>query len=290
VNAGVVVMAYGTPASADDLVAYYTHIRRGRPPSDEQVAELRSRYDAIGGMSPLRRVSDAQRRRIAAALGSGFDVELGYKHAPPFIEDAVQSLRRRGVDQVVGVVLAPHDSRGSIGDYLERLGGDAKAVRSWHDLPEWQRFQAKAIADERTSMPANTRIVFTAHSLPERVLEGDVYVDELQASAHGIAALAELDDGLWSLGWQSAGRTPEPWRGPDILELLDAIAAEADVDGVLVCPQGFTADHLEVLYDLDVVAREHAEKVGLQFGRTAMMNDDVEVLTALAERVRALTT
>jgi ferrochelatase len=290
VNAGVVVMAYGTPASADDLLAYYTHIRRGRPPSDEQVAELRSRYDAIGGMSPMRRITDAQRRRIATALGDGFDVELGYKHASPFIEDAVESLRRRGLEQLVAVVLAPHDSRGSIGEYLERLGGDAKAIRSWHDLPEWRMFQANAIVDARRSMPARTRVVFTAHSLPERVLEGDVYVDELTASARGIAALAGLDDGSWSMGWQSAGRTPEPWRGPDILEFIDAIAAEPDVDGVLVCPHGFTADHLEVLYDLDVVASEHAEKVGLQFGRTAMMNDDAEVLTALAERLRALRT
>ncbi len=287
-NAGVVVMAYGTPASADDLVEYYTHIRRGRPPSDEQVAELRSRYDAIGGMSPLRRVTEAQRDRIATALGAGFDVALGYKHAPPFIEDAVASLRARGTDELVGVVLAPHDSRGSIGEYVERLGDGAKAIRSWHDLPAWRAFQANAIAGALRDMPSRTCILFTAHSLPERVLEGDVYVDELEVSAGGIASLAGLGRETWSIGWQSAGRTPEPWRGPDIVELLDAIAAGPEVDGVLVCPQGFTADHLEVLYDLDVVAREHAEKVGLQFGRTAMVNDDAGVLTALAERVRAL--
>ena len=135
-NIGVVVMAYGTPASADDLTAYYTHIRRGRAPSGEQVEELRARYDAIGGMSPLREITEAQRDRIANALGAGYEVALGYKHAPPFIEDAVGQLRAKHVSDLVGVVLAPHNSRGSIGEYVERLGPDAKALRSWHDLAE----------------------------------------------------------------------------------------------------------------------------------------------------------
>jgi ferrochelatase len=281
-------MAYGTPASAEDLAAYYTHIRRGRPPSDEQLAELRGRYDAIGGMSPLRRITEAQRDRIETALGDGFDVALGYKHASPFIEDAVVGLENDDVTEIVGLVLAPHDSRGSIGEYVERLGSDAKAVRSWHHLPAWRAFQANAIRAELTSMPSRTHVVFTAHSLPERVLGGDVYADELHASADGIAALTGLEDEGWSMGWQSAGRTPEPWRGPDIGEVLETLASTGVVDGVLVCPQGFTADHLEVLYDLDVVARRQAEELGLRFGRTAMVNDDAEVLAALAGEVRAL--
>ncbi|HEX2383606.1 MAG TPA: ferrochelatase [Acidimicrobiales bacterium] len=284
---GVVVMAYGTPASAEDLAAYYTHIRRGRPPTEEQLRELRGRYDAIGGMSPLRRMTEAQRDRIAGALGDGFEVALGYKHTAPFIEDAVTMARDKNATEIVGVVLAPHDSRGSIGEYVERLGPDAKAIRSWHTLPEWRAFQANAVRAALTSMPSRTHVVFTAHSLPERVLEGDVYVDELQASAEGIAARAGLDRGTWSIGWQSASRTPEPWRGPDIADIVEALAAEG-VEGVLVCPQGFTADHLEVLYDIDVVARRRADDVGLRFGRTAMLNDDAEVLTALAAEVRAL--
>jgi ferrochelatase len=127
--------------------------------------------------------------------------------------------------------------------------------------------------------------------LPERVFEGgDVYLDELESSARGIAAMAELADDGWSIGWQSAGRTPEPWRGPDILEMLESLASSGAVDGVLVCPQGFTADHLEVLYDLDVVAATKARELGLAFSRTAMLNDDAEVLTALAEKLRALVT
>ena len=288
VSTGVVVMAYGTPASAEDLAAYYTHIRRGRPPSDEQLAELRARYDAIGGMSPLRRITEAQRDRIAAALGDDFEVALGYKHSPPFIEDAVVELKDEGVSEIVGVVLAPHDSRGSIGEYVERLGFDAKTLRSWQDLPAWRGFQANAVRAARASMPSRTHVVFTAHSLPERVLEGDVYADELRASAEGIAALAGLPDDEWSMGWQSAAKTPEPWRGPDIAEVVETMASEGSVEGVLVCPQGFTADHLEILYDLDVVARRRAEELGMRFGRTSMLNDDAEVLTALAAEVRAL--
>jgi len=287
-STGVVLMAYGTPASAEDLAAYYTHIRRGRPPTKEQLAELRARYNTIGGMSPLRRITEAQRDRIAATLGDGFVVELGYKHAPPFIEDALVELKNNDVTEIVGVVLAPHDSRGSIGEYVERLGPDAKAVRSWHELPAWRSFQAHAVEAALASMPPQTHVVFTAHSLPERVLQGDVYVDELHTSAEGIAALAGLGDDEWSIGWQSAAKTPEPWRGPDIGEVLQTLASEGNVRGVLVCPQGFTADHLEVLYDLDVVARRRADELGLRFGRTAMLNDDAEVLAALAAEVRAL--
>ena len=276
---GVVVMAYGTPSSPGEIEAYYTHIRRGRPPTAEQLADLRSRYDAIGGLSPLRRITEAQRDRIASALGDGYHVELGYKHASPFIEDAVAALPS-DVAGVVGVVLAPHYSRGSIGEYAERLGH--RTIESWHDLPEWRLFQANAARVALKELPPCTTVLFTAHSLPERVLAGDRYGDELMVSATGIAGDAGLDRGAWSLAWQSAGRTPEPWRGPDVLEVI----AELEADGVLICPQGFTADHLEVLYDIDVVAKQDAERRGIALARTAMVNDDAEVLGALAERVR----
>ena len=275
-TAGVVVMAYGTPESLDDLEAYYTHIRRGRAPSPEQVADLRSRYEAIGGVSPLRTITEAQRDRLAAALGDEFTVALGYKHAAPFIEDAVASLS----DPIVGLVLAPHYSRASVGEYVERLGHPA--VEAWHDLPEWIDFQANAVRVALRDLPDRTHVLFTAHSLPERVLENDPYPSQLADSAGAVAERAGITE--WSLAWQSAGRTPEPWRGPDVLEVIAAL----NTDGVLVCAQGFTADHLEVLYDLDVAAREHAEKLGLVFGRTTMVNDDPVVLGALAERVRAL--
>jgi ferrochelatase len=277
-NTGVVVMAYGTPASPDDIEAYYTHIRRGRPPTPELLAELRGRYDAIGGVSPLRRITEAQRDAIATALGHDYDVVLGFKHAAPFIEDATADLG----DDIVGVVLAPHYSRGSIGEYVERLGHPT--VESWHDLPEWLDFQANAVRTALEDLPTDTAVVFTAHSLPERVLEGDIYIDELAASATEIAARAGLRD--WSTAFQSAGRTPDPWRGPDIRAVIEGSTHA----GVLVCAQGFTADSLEVLFDLDIEARTVAERNDVAFARTPMVNDNPRVLGALAARVRSFST
>lgn len=277
---GVVVMAYGTPASPEEVEAYYTHIRRGRAPTTEQLDDLRARYDAIGGLSPLRHITQAQRDRLASVLGDGYQVELGYKHASPFIEDAVAKLS----SDVIGLVLAPHYSRGSIGEYVERLGHPA--IESWHDLAEWRSFQAQAIRAALKELPQRTTVLFTAHSLPERVLADDIYPDELLASATAIAYEAGLDPASWSLAWQSAGRTPEPWRGPDVLEVM----ADLDADGVVVCPQGFAADHLEVLYDLDIAAKQLADRLGIAFARTAMVNDDAGVLGALAERVRSFST
>ena len=276
---GVVVMAYGTPASTDEIEPYYTHIRRGRPPTAEQLAELRMRYEAIGGLSPLHRITQSQRDVLARALGAAFTVELGYKHVSPFIEEAAA---RFAGQEVVGVVLAPHYSRGSIGEYVERLG--ERSIESWHDLPEWRAFHANAVTSTLRAMPARTHVVFTAHSLPERVLADDIYEDELTTSATAIAQAAGLDSGTWSIGWQSAGRTPEPWRGPDIAQIIGSL----DADGVIVCPQGFVSDSLEILYDLDVVARQAADAAGMAFARTPMVNDDATVLTALADRVRSL--
>jgi ferrochelatase len=286
-------MAYGTPGAREEVEAYYTHIRRGRPPEPELVADLLARYEAIGGLSPLRRITEAQAAAIAGELGPGWTVALGNKHAAPFIEDGVAELADRGVDQVVGVVLAPHFSRGSVGEYAARLheaaaglGMAADVVPSWHDLPAWLDFQAAAVTDVLAGLPERTKVLFTAHSLPERVLVDDPYPDQLRASATAIAERAGLPRWAgWTLAWQSAGRTADPWRGPDVLEVIDDLAATGRADGVLVCPQGFTADHLEVLYDLDVQARDHAADRGLAFGRTRSVNDDPAVLGALARRI-----
>ena len=289
---GVVVMSYGTPRSADELEQYYTHIRRGRPPEREQLDELRARYDAIGGTSPLRERTEAQRAAIARALDTSapdaFVVVHGQKHAPPFIEDAVRELRDARVTSVVGLVLAPHYSRGSVGEYHERARaaiGDVPyvAIDRWYDEPTFAEFQAQALTETLAAMPPRSVVLFTAHSLPERVLDGDPYPDELRAGAEAIAARAGLDRASWDVAWQSAGRTPEPWRGPDVLEVVRSIGDRGDADGVVVCPHGFTADHLEVLYDLDVDCRRVAAEAGLAFARTRSLNDDVAVMAALAD-------
>ena len=296
---GVVVMAYGTPATPDDVEPYYTHIRRGRPPTPEQLTALRARYDALGGTSTLaRRTADqvAALQGALEALAPGrFEVALGQKHAAPFIEDAVAAHAEAGVDGVCGVVLAPHYSGASVGEYLARLRDAAEAaglaasgVERWHDLAAYRVWLRDAVAEALTDLPARTEVVFTAHSLPERVLDGDPYPDELAASATAVAE--ELALPCWSIAWQSAGATPEPWRGPDILDLLRDRAADDATDAVLVCPQGFVADHLEVAYDLDIEAARLAAEVGIGFARTRVLNVDEAVLGALAERIVATAT
>ena len=295
-SSGLVVMAYGTPASPDDIEPYYTHIRRDRPPSPAALAELTGRYQAIGGTSPLAERTRAQVDGVAAALEEAepgaWRVALGHKHAAPFVEDAVAGLADAGVERIVGLVLAPHYSRGSVAEYHSRAATAAEAqgigyrgIDRWHDEPAWLDAQAERVRAARATLPEPTMVLFTAHSLPERVLEGDPYADELQASAAAIAKRADLGD-EWDLAWQSAGRTPEPWRGPDILDVIRDLGAGGEVAGVLVCPQGFVSDHLEVLYDLDVDADRVAGEAGLAFARTASINDEPAVMRALAARVR----
>ncbi|MFL6206743.1 MAG: ferrochelatase [Acidimicrobiales bacterium] len=293
---GVVVMAYGTPATPDDVAAYYTHIRRGHPPTPEQLADLVRRYDAIGGTSPLAERTEAQRAALASALEERAPgrctVVLGQKHAAPFIEDAATELLREGAAALVGLVLAPHYSGFSVGQYQERLAeaaGDVPVGRvdSWHLEPAYIEFLARAVRDGLATLPAHSHVLFTAHSLPERVLVGDPYPEQLAASAAAIAGTVGLARDRWSLAWQSAGRTAEPWRGPDVLAVLREIAAGHSGDGVLVCPHGFVSDHLEVVYDLDIEAAGVATEVGLAFARTRVLNDDPGVLSALADRVLA---
>ncbi len=295
---GVVVMAYGSPRTAEEIEPYYTDIRRGRPPTPEQLADLTARYEAIGGTSPLARRTEEQGATLQAALDArrpgGYVVALGMKHAAPKVEDGVAALAAGGVERVLGLVLAPHWSSMSVGEYLGRAekaaadhGLSFAGVESWATEPAYVEFLAGAVTNGLARMPAATKVVFTAHSLPERVIDaGDRYPHELRATAAAVAARLGLAD--WAIGWQSAGRTPEPWIGPDVLAIVDELAADPAVDGLLVCPCGFVADHLEVLYDLDVQARQQADHAGLAFARTASMNADPAVLGALADRLLAL--
>lgn len=297
---GVLLMAYGTPRARDEVEAYYTDIRRGRPPTPAQLADLIRRYDAIGGISPLATLTEAQRDALQTALDARapnvYLVQLGLKHADPKIEAGVDALVGDGVERIVGLVLAPHYSSMSIGQYTARgqaaadaAGVPFSAIESWATEPAYIDFLVAEVRRRLDSMPTNTKVVFTAHSLPQRILEtGDPYPDQLRATAVAVAAGAHLDPwSQWSVAWQSAGRTPEPWIGPDILAVVDELAAAEHADGLLVCPCGFVADHLEVLYDLDLEARQRAEAAGLAFDRTPSMNHEPTVIGALADLVFA---
>jgi ferrochelatase len=281
-NAAVILMAYGSPATAEDVPAYLADIREGRPVSPEAVEELTERYRRIGGRSPLDEITEAQRAGLERELG--LPVFVGMKHWRPRIAEAVEAALSGGADTLVGLVLAPHYSRLSIGGYRERLEDALQEraklvfVESWHDHSPFLDVLVSRVRG------FDGHVVFTAHSLPERILrDGDPYRDQLLETSRLVAERAGLAD--WSFAFQSASATGEPWLGPDILEELDRAAANG-VGRVRVCPVGFVSDHLEILWDLDIEARERAAELGLELDRIESLNDDPAFLRALAEVVQ----
>ena len=281
-NPAVVLMAYGSPSDLEDIRPYLEDIRGGRPASDEAVEELTERYRRIGGRSPLDDVTEATRSALERELG--FPVHVGMKHWSPRVAEAVDRALAGGADTIVGLVLAPHYSRLSIDGYRERLDdalqgrAELRFIESWHDHEPY----LDALADRVRGTDAH--VVFTAHSLPARILEqGDPYKEQLLETSRLIAARAGLES--WSFAFQSASATGEPWLGPDILDELDDLHARG-VERVLACPIGFVSDHLEILWDLDVEGRERAAELGLEFDRIESLNDDPELVRGLAELVR----
>jgi protoporphyrin/coproporphyrin ferrochelatase len=278
----VVLMAYGSPSSAEEVRPYLEDVRGGRPVSDEAVAELAERYRRIGGRSPLDEATEAQRAALERELG--LPVFVGMKHWRPRIAEAVEAALAGGATRVVGLVLAPHYSRMSVGEYRERLegalGGRAELVlvESWHDDPAFVAVLAERLRG------TDAWVVFTAHSLPERILaDGDPYREQLLETSRLVAERAGLE--RWSFAFQSASATGEPWLGPDVLDELERLAADG-VRKVLVAPVGFVSDHLEILWDLDVEAREKADELGLDLARIESLNDDPAFIRALAGIVR----
>lgn len=297
---GVLVMSYGTPKSLDQVEAYYTHIRHGRPPTKEQLDELVNRYEAIvGGFFPLRRNTDAQVEALQETLDrlypdSKYVCYQGLKHAEPFIEDGVQAMAADGITRAVGIVLAPHYSTMSVGSYVKRAQEAAQQagirmefVESYHLHPlmvqAWSERLTRALQKFTEVDPEEVRVLFTAHSLPERIIEmKDPYPEQLLASARAIAERTGVEQ--WQFAWQSAGRTNEPWLGPDILEEMERLHSEG-VDYVLISPIGFVSDHLEVLYDIDIEAQALARKLGMHLERTEMLNTEPLYMQTLADVV-----
>ncbi len=303
---GVLVMAHGTPDTPAGIEAFYTSIRAGRPPPPELLDELVGRYAAIGGVSPLTRRTGDQVEGLAAALErtdpGRFVVRFGAKHARPTIEDGVAELVAVGVERVIGIVLTPHQSSLGSGAYFRRAGEAIAAaspppelivVPSWHRaavFPHLLAARTRAVLDGLDpAVRTRTAVFFTAHSLPERaVAAGDPYPDQVRESGSDVALLLGLDADpttTWEVAFQSAGRTADPWIGPDLLAEIGRVAAEG-ATAVVVCPVGFVSDHLEVLYDLDIEARDRARSAGVAFARTPSLNDDPAFLEMLAGVVR----
>lgn len=291
---GVLVMAYGTPERLEDVATYYTHIRRGSPPPPDLLADLLSRYQAVGGPTALNRITRAQADGIARALsrrGHEVSVYTGFKHVPPFVGEAVARMAAEGIERAVGLVLAPHYSLRSIAEY-ERYAEEARpgglaldVIRSWHDDPGLVAYLASRLREAIARSNGDSRVVFTAHSVPEPPagLE-DPYAEQLRETCALVAEAAELEG--WEFAFQSAGRTADRWLGPDVLETIGAIA-DRGCRAVVVQAVGFVADHLETLYDLDVEARRAAESRGLDYTRAAMPNDDPAFVEVLAGIVAA---
>jgi ferrochelatase len=286
----VVLMAYGSPERLADVPAYYSDIRGGRPIRPDLLEDLVERYRRLGidEGSPLNAITEETRAALEAELGD-VPVFTGMKHWTPRIAEAADAAVSAGADTVVGLVLAPHYSAMSIAGYrtqLEQaLDGRAELafIDSWHDEPGF----VELLADRVRGTGAH--VVFTAHSLPARILEaGDPYKDQLLETSRLIAERAGLDD--WSFSFQSESQTGEPWLGPDILDHLEELH-ERGITEVLVCPVGFVADHLEIRWDIDHEAAEKARELGLNFRRIEMPNADpafIEVLAGLVRRVLAV--
>jgi ferrochelatase len=285
---GLLVMAYGTPHSPDSIESFYTHIRHGQRPSDALLQDLKDRYRAIGGISPLARITKAQADALATSLnargsGQSFKAYIGLKHAEPFIEDAVAAMHQDGITQAVALVLAPYDGNASVQGYgaraqaaAARLGGPViMTVSGWYRQEKFIRHWAGQIKAAFATIPEDdigtTAVVFSAHSLPKTMAGANGnYLRQLEESARSIARAAQLRH--YATAWQSAGRTADTWLGPDIRELTRDLYNRGGYRTFVYCPTGFVADHLEVLYDLDIECRDVVNELGGRYIRPAMPN------------------
>jgi ferrochelatase len=295
VEAAVLLMAYGTPSSEDEIAPYLTGIRRGISPSPQVLAEVRRRYRKIGGRSPLLEITNSQASVLQQKLNDGnvkARVYVGMRHWHPYINDVVPEILRNGHERLVALALAPHYSRISVGGYkqiLDEALSNSKMeldfVESWYDNSLFHEAVAEKAraALNKFSASDGVDVIFTAHSLPERVLEtGDPYSSQIRASSEAVANMLGLNH--WSLAYQSAGMTNEKWLGPDILEALESRHAGSSI---LIVPIGFVSDHLEILYDIDVEAQEFAKNRGLRLVRSESLNASPTFIRALAAIVKA---
>ena len=286
---GVLLMAHGTPSSLDDMPEYLRLVRGGRPPSAELVAEMRHNYEAIGGRSPLTERTLAQADALRARLGAGVPVAVGMRNWHPFIKDAIANLGSAGADRIIGIPLAPQFSTLSVQKYTDAALAALPSGMRFEPVPSFATHPllVQAFAERllEAQPQAGEEIVFTAHSLPVRVLEaGDPYPEQVAATARDVAARAGVAE--YAVAYQSAGRTPEPWVGPDLSELI-ARRASMGARRFLAVPIGFVCDHTEILFDIDVQAASAARECGATLRRTASLNSSPTFIAMLEDLVRA---
>ena len=294
---GLLVMAYGTPNKEEDIERYYTHIRHGRRPSDELLEDLKGRYKAIGGLSPLARITEGQAEGLEKRLNEiqeeiEFKAYLGLKHIEPFVEDAVKQMADDGITEAVSIVLAPHFSTFSVKSYNGRAQDEAAkyglkitSVESWYDEPKFIQFWVDELNDIINRMTAEERdnyaLIVSAHSLPEKIIQlGDPYPKQLEETAQLIADGAGVSN--YAVGWQSAGQTPEPWLGPDVQDLTRDLYEEKGYKAFIYIPVGFVSTHLEVLYDNDYECKVVTDEIGASYYRPAMPDVQPAFIDALA--------
>ncbi len=298
---GVLVMAYGGPNSLDEIPGYLADIRSGRPTPARVVEEIAHNYRQIGGRSPLLEIT----RRQVDAIADHFEPEefefyLGMRHWAPWIEETIRDMLADGITRAVSLVLAPHYSRLSVAKYQARIEAglqlyrgqiDFAHITSYHTEPGLIAALASRVSAGLDRWPAgardNVHVVFSAHSLPVRILEmGDPYDEQLQETARLVAERAGLDSGRWSWSYQSAGRTSEPWLGPQLQEHLPALAARG-IGDVVSIPIGFVSDHVEILYDIDIQAQQIARAAGMRLERPPALNEDPQFIKTLADLIRS---
>jgi ferrochelatase len=285
---GVLLMAHGTPSSLDEMPEYLRLVRGGRPPSDELVHEMRENYGAIGGRSPLTDITEAQAAALRARLGPGIPVAVGMRNWHPFIKDALPRLADAGVTRVIGIPMAPQFSTLSVQKYIDAATTALparmrfEAVESFHVHPLLVDAFAARIREAQPK--PDELVIFTAHALPVRVIEaGDRYADEVAATAAAVAARAGL--ARYELAFQSAGRTPEPWIGPELPQVIDD--RSVSIRKFLVVPIGFVCDHTEIMFDIDVQAAQVAREFATTLRRTESLNTSPPFMALLEDLVRS---
>lgn len=297
---GVLIMAYGGPESLADIPGYLADIRHGRPTPAAVVEEISNNYRLIGGKSPLLEITQQQVAAVRAKLDpTHFRCYLGMRHWSPWIEEVVGQMLDDGITHAVSLVLAPHFSKMSVAKYQAKIADGLKMFRgeiefkhvtSYYDAPLLIEALSNRVYEGINRWPEEERdevhVVFSAHSLPVRILKmGDPYDDQLQATARLVAGRARLPDGRWSWSYQSAGRSPEPWLGPQLPEHIPALAAQG-IRNVVSIPVGFVSDHVEILYDIDIQAQAAAKEHGVRLERPPSLNTDPLFIDMLVELVQ----